>query len=784
MIHPPFIRTCFLLGAAVCVVQPLMAQEGAELQEVVVTAQKRAENINKIGMQVTAISGDALAAQNITGPEDFANLVPGLSYTNSDYNTPVYTLRGVGFYDASLAAAPTVSVYTDEVSLPYSTLTKHTYFDLQRVEVLKGPQGTLYGQNATGGAINFIANKPTADFQAGVEAGYGNFNRRNVEGYVSGALTDNLNARFSGRFERGDAWQYSTTRPGDELGSLDNSMFRLILDYLPMDALRLTFNVNGWVDKSEPQAGQYKYITPQFPDNISPLQSATPFAPNDARAADWSPGSPRAADDRFYQASLKAQADVAKDISVVSITSYDNYRQNQGEDQDGIVALTLDHPEDEGHIKSFIQELRLSVDSFQNQRLLFGVNYEDSRVDQNILSKWGGTSAGQFFATIGYPVTSVFFATEQTKKSYAAFSNWEWDIDRITLRAGARYTSTKLTNRSCEYDPNNEGGTAGFFYDVVFGGAFGAYPGGIHCLAGNNLGQTINGVPPGAPGEYANELKENNVPFRVGMDWRITDTLLAYWNVSKGFKSGGYPTLAASAFRQYVPVTQESLLSYDVGFKSSLLEHRVQLNGAAFYYSYHDKQILGRVIDPVFGILSAVLNIPKSSVKGAELELVAIPLKGLRVNVSYTYLKATIDQFQGFNGAGITGNFSGTPVPFTPRNQAAVSVDYETPAFGAWTGDLGASVNYRSDTISVVGGEENVPPPAGPQNSRMLGISGYALIDLRAGLKSADDKWKIQLWAKNVANKYYWNNAVVDTDDISRFAGMPRTYGLNIGYTF
>jgi hypothetical protein len=115
-------------------------------------------------------------------------------------------------------------------------------------------------------------------------------------------LTDNLNARFSGRFERGDAWQYSTTRPGDELGDLENAMFRLMLDYAPLQALHLTFNVNGWVDKSQPQAGQYKFITPQFPDNISPLQTATPFAPNDARAADWSPGSPRAADNRFYQA--------------------------------------------------------------------------------------------------------------------------------------------------------------------------------------------------------------------------------------------------------------------------------------------------------------------------------------------------------------------------------------------------------------------------------------------------------------------------------------------------
>jgi outer membrane receptor protein involved in Fe transport len=515
------------------------------------------------------------------------------------------------------------------------------------------------------------------------------------------------------------------------------------------------------------------------------VQANQPFAPHDARAADWTPGIPHAANNRFWQASIKAEASVATDVSLTSITSYDHYQQSQGEDQDGLVALTLDHPKDDGHIKSFIQELRLSVDRFEHQRLLFGMNYEDSKVYENILSTWGQTSAATFFTTFGYPVTSVYYSTDQTKKSYAAFSNWEWDVGRVTLRAGARYTSTKLTDRSCEYDPvGGATNTGAFFYDVVFGGAFGPFPGGNQCLAGNNLGYTVNGVPPGAPGEYAGELKENNVPFRVGMDWRVSATLLTYWNVSKGFKSGGYPTPAASAFRQYVPVTQESLLAYDIGFKASLLDHRVQLNGAAFYYNYRDKQILGRVIDPVFGILSALLNIPKSSVKGAEVEFVAVPLRGLTLNANYTYLKATIDQFRGINGAGVTGNFDGTPVPFTPRSQAAFSVDYETLPFSAWTANVGASVSYRSDTISVVGGEENVPPPARPQDFRMLGIDGYALIDLRAGLRSTDERWKIQLWAKNVANKYYWNNAVVGTDDISRFAGMPRTYGLTLGYTF
>jgi len=291
-------------------------------------------------------------------------------------------------------------------------------------------------------------------------------------------------------------------------------------------------------------------------------------------------------------------------------------------------------------------------------------------------------------------------------------------------------------------------------------------------------------VAPGAPGEYANELKQSNVPFRVGMDWRVTDSMLAYWNIAKGFKAGGYPTLAASAFRQYAPVSQESVLAYDTGFKVSLADHRVQLNAAAFYYDYTDKQILARVEDPVFGILAALENIPKSSVRGAEFELIALPFKGLTLDLSYTYAKATVDQFVGINGAGITGNFAGTEMPFSPRNQAALNVDYETSPFGNWKGDLGATVNYRSSTISVVGGQQNIPPPAYPQNFEMLGIDSYTLLNVRAGMRSVDNHWMVELWSKNVTNRYYWNNAVVDSDDVSRFAGMPRTFGITVGYKY
>ena len=137
----------------------VVADQSDGLQDIVVTAQKRSESVNTVPLSITALGGDALAQSGVRQTEDLANVVPGLSYANSGFNSPVYTLRGIGYNDGSLLASPTVSIYVDEVPLPYAAMTKGALLDVQRVEVLKGPQGTLYGSNSTGGAINYIANR-------------------------------------------------------------------------------------------------------------------------------------------------------------------------------------------------------------------------------------------------------------------------------------------------------------------------------------------------------------------------------------------------------------------------------------------------------------------------------------------------------------------------------------------------------------------------------------------------------------------------------------------------
>ena len=169
--------------------------------EVIVTAQKRQENIQNVGMSIQAASGDKLVKMGVTDTESLAKIVPGFQFTPTYYGTNVFTIRGIGFQDTSLAGSPTVSVYLDEAPLPFSALTNGATLDVQRVEVLKGPQGTLFGNNATGGAINYVANKPTDTLQYGATLSYGTFNDTDIQGYISGPLMDGLDVRLALRHE-------------------------------------------------------------------------------------------------------------------------------------------------------------------------------------------------------------------------------------------------------------------------------------------------------------------------------------------------------------------------------------------------------------------------------------------------------------------------------------------------------------------------------------------------------------------------------------------------------
>ena len=203
------------------------------------------------------------------------------------------------------------------------------------------------------------------------------------------------------------------------------------------------------------------------------------------------------------------------------------------------------------------------------------------------------------------------------------------------------------------------------------------------------------------------------------------------------------------------------------------------MNGAAFYYNYTNKQLRSRTIDPIFGALDILQNIPKSSVRGGELELQARPTEALTLSASASYVDARIDQFTGVSESGVAANFAGTAMPYTPKEQYAASANYEVPLRSDLSGFLGGSATYQSSTYSIIGGNIN-PTGAYPTGAPLFRIDGYTLVNLRLGVES--DKWRIFLWGKNVFNKYYWNSVNASNDAIVRYAGMPATYGITASY--
>lgn len=243
--------------------------QSGRLEEIIVTAQKRSERINDVPMSITAVTADELQSRGISNVADLVKVVPGFQYTNTYYGAPVFTIRGIGFYDNSVAARPTVSAYVDEIPVPFSALTQGVALDLEHVEVLKGPQGTLFGSNSTGGALNFIAAKPTRDFQYGGDVTVGRFAQGDTSAFVSGPVSDTIAVRVALKQEFGGDWQQSVTRD-DTLGQRDKTFGRVLVDFHPTDRLRFMLSLNGFRDGSDTQAAQYIATTQLVPGGPLP----------------------------------------------------------------------------------------------------------------------------------------------------------------------------------------------------------------------------------------------------------------------------------------------------------------------------------------------------------------------------------------------------------------------------------------------------------------------------------------------------------------------------------
>lgn len=744
--------------------EPVTEESPRTLGNIIVTAQKREQRLNDVGLSVQAIGAEAIADRGITETADLVKLVPGFTYTPSPYASEVFTLRGVGLYDNALAAAPSVSVYLDEVPLAFPYFAEAVALDVERVEVLKGPQGTLFGQSSTGGAINFIAAKPTEDFRAGANTTLNAFGGVELGGYVSGRVAPTLNGRIALKTFQGGAWQESTSHD-DKLGDRDLAEGRLLLDWLPSDRLSVSLNINGYRDQSDPLAPSLIRVAPTDPALIAPRFELSRPA-NGSREADWPEGFPKL-DNRFWQVALRGDYELGDSLTVTSISSYQDAEIDQQLPFSG-TPFPYQNLDVFGNVRSYNQELRLSGDT-NRLNWLIGGSYEYVKADDHIRYDQSIVSNRQPVPSVP-AYNSVETALRHSADTYAVFANLEYAAtDALTVRGGVRYTNSEAHGTGCSFsdEPDN---ALGQLFEVlqglVKGSAVPSAPG--DCLS---LDENFD------PSAAALDLEEDNVSWRVGADYKLDNEVLLYAIASRGYKAGMFPNVAASRVSQYAPAVQEKLDAFEVGFKAPLASNLLQLNGSAFYYDYTDKQFRGTVLDPVFGKLERELNIPKSEIIGAELEILAQPVDGLSLSGGMTYLDTEVtDSFPTYTSDGDPLDAQGSRLPFAPEWQIVADGEYTFAIGNGREAFMGAGLTYHSSDnsslrTSTVGASD-------------FDIDAYTLVDLRAGLGSDDGRWRAMVFVKNVGDETTWNTVFRTIDTFFRYQGAPRTVGVSLRFEY
>lgn len=758
----------------------------AQLEEVVVTAQKREQGINDVGITLNAFTADQLASFGINRPDDLETMVPGLTVTNQQpAGAPVYTIRGVGFNDFTTSASSTVGIYNDTTNIPYPIMTRGVLFDIARVEVLKGPQGDLYGRNTTAGTINFISNRPTEEFEGGVRLGYDNFSALDIEGFVSGSLSERVRGRLALKSVNStEGWQESVSRPGDELGERDELGLRGILDIDLSDSVTLSLTGRYFRDQSDNLAATATAVAPGFDASSLPAR----FTPE---GADWTADHRPVNDNETLGISARLTWDIG-DLTLTSITSYDDFDRDRARfDTAGVNYEDADIT-NSTEISVFSQELRLESSARDNLYWSAGLYYNDDDIDENYLM--------EFRDSFGLTADNRY---SQKTESFAVFGHLEYDLsERSRLTLGARYTDEDREWSGCTFD-TGDGLLAGFynffvypfFLEPVFPGAAPVQPGG--CTVFNDVAGTPN---LGQFTPFNGDLDTSELMGKVSFDYRPNDDILIFGTVSTAFKSGGFNGAIALSHTMLQPYDKEELTSYEVGVKSTLLDGSMQLNVSAFIYDYEDKQELTTFIAPVGGVVGFD-NVPESTVTGLELEMSWQITEGLRWDLGLAVLDTEIDEWQARCPAGLLGapvalpdgcpaesvfgnvlfyDASGDALNNAPDFQATSTLSYSWSATPSLDVTVAADVTHKDDNIGSL-----AAPDGTAADVPFSGfIPDYTLLNARVMLRPSNGPWGLTVWSRNLTDEYYWHSTSSSNSTATRINGMPRTYGVMFTYDF
>ena len=778
------------------------------LEEVIVTAQKRNQSENDIGIAISTWTGNELRDMGVVSAEDMALRTPGLTVNESSATgVPLYTIRGVGFQDYSTGASSTVGIYFDQVAMPYTVMTRGLLFDAERVEVLKGPQGDLYGRNTTAGQINFISNKPSEEFEVGVNVGYSSYSTVDFEGFVNGSMGENAQGRIALKtIQSSDGWQKSVDGD-DELGEKDVTALRASFNIELSQDAKLLLVAHHVDDQSDNKANTaydgreiglaefsapYSAVAPYLASGETPPWYST----DDNEAAGWTNSYTSSItgttfdlrpkrDNQLKGMSAHLDWDLGN-VSLTSITAYNKFERVERNDWDG------GQYNDSSNINTtdlsvFSQELQLSG-STDSVDWLVGAYYSTDEMEEYYHyfmsdSLYGGASLVFDIAPFklnGTGILELDTKYQQETDSSAIFGHVEWQFTgALKLTVGGRYTKEQRDWSGCTYVADDN--SLGSFNNVLFGTTLSA--GSCGTIDDRPSSPTfilgLLGTPDANNGlaVFTDTIDTSRMMGKIGLDYTPSDNVLYYASISQAFKSGGFNGANSNTTTQLMPYDEEILTSYEIGAKATLLEGSMQLNAAVFSYDYKDKQEKDRVITLV-GAISGLTNVDESSITGAEIDIQWLPTDGLRLAFGGAWLDTEIDQWQAVDAANsawlvntATFDASGSELPQAPSLSYTALIGYDTNITENLILGMALDLSYTDKTTGGVAPER--------------ATEDYTVINARLSISDASEKWKTLLWVRNVADEDYYASAFLGGNGpYVRSMGMPRTVGVSLSYSF
>ena len=742
------------------------ADDTTTIDEVVVTAERRTENVQSVPVSISVFSPQQLSDLRIERTEDLATYTPGLYASTSQFGDPVFSLRGVGMNNANTNQNPAVTEYIDEVAIPTVSMLGFDMFDLERVEVLKGPQGDLYGRNTTGGAVNFVSAKPTQDFTSSIEADYGNYNLKEIGFEVGGGVTDTLALRLAGHAISRDGWQtdVATNNEGGyteyKNAALDRQAVRFSALWTPTENFRALFVGDVTSDNSQLPSymptgytnanGTCKVaLVAGFNGGVGCPVYAVPTPTSAPVAVAYGGNDPTVAfgansaygdrnDTHIYGGSLKLEWKL-NGMQLASVTGARKMDRFWG-DSSGSPYVDQDLGALE-KVKTFSEELRLGSDGDGALQWLVGGYF--SRDD---LSNYSLTDYAQNYEVAPLNPTPVYFDTftAQINHTEAAFAHIEYAFNsQWKAIVGIRDTHetmdyTYRSSVSANFPPEDE-------------------------------------LTP-VPYDHAT-MSSNGVSGKIGLNYTPSKDTLVYLSVSDGYKAGGFP--GDIAFLTY-PATQpasaylpsygpEKLYAYELGMKSALLGGTLQLDNSVYYYDWRNFQASTEIpygTPPNVIEVFSLGNAGNAHIYGIDTDLTWKPTRELSIRGGVSLLHAEI----------VNGTYEGDQPVQSPHASGNVTLRWQAvdPVAGVHP-FAQADFNYRSAVYFTL------------PNVTADSQGGYGLLGLLAGMSSTDKKWEYSAWARNVTNKAYLVDGFGANSTFlpdRHLEAEPRTFGLTVRYMY